>query len=219
MDNQPVIKAAIQSAVSKGIRDIRRDPNRSIRKLVDLGMQFGKGRNQKSFFTDAQSVLKNSNSVYYALVTSLIRNVDPQTLETFGINIGYMSWTMGAKMIRAYEKERGVNVPWAILLRCNMPAAKPLDLSRLVAEGQALGIFAYFLFVGSQTERLADMLATVAQCHTCAFFPDGGGRRDQRPAGRAGYGAAKRHVSAKGRRSGIPRYGGYALPQKKNFQP
>jgi len=170
MDNQPVIKAAIQSAVSKGIRDIRRDPNRSIRKLVDLGMQFGKGRNQKSFFTDTQSVLKNSNSVYYALVTSLIRNVDPQTLETFGINIGYMSWTMGAKMIRAYEKERGVNVPWAILLRCNMPAAKPLDLSRLVAEGQALGIFAYFLFVGSQTERLADMLATVAQCHTCAFF-------------------------------------------------
>lgn len=97
MENQSVIKAAIQSAVSKGIRDIRRDPNRSIRKLVDLGMQFGKGSNQKSFFTDAQSALKNRRSAYYPLVTSLIRNVDEQTLQTLGLNVGYMSWNYGRK--------------------------------------------------------------------------------------------------------------------------
>ena len=52
MDNQPVIKAAIRNVVSKGIRDIRRDPNRSIRRLVDLGIQFGRGRYQQTFFTE-----------------------------------------------------------------------------------------------------------------------------------------------------------------------
>lgn len=170
MDNQPVIKAAIQSAVSKGIRDIRRDPNRSIRKLVDLGIQFGKGHNQKAFFTDAQSALKNRHSAYYSLVTSLICNVDEETLETLGLNVGYMSWTMGAKMIRAYEKEHGVNVPWTILLRMNRSVAQPLDLAKLVAQGQALGIYTYFLFVGEHTADLDGILRVTGQYHGSAFF-------------------------------------------------
>jgi len=170
MDNQPVIKAAIQSAVSKGIRDIRRDPNRSIRKLVDLGMQFGKGHNQKSFFTDAQSVLKDQRSVYYTLVTSLIRNVDEETLKTLGLNVGYMSWTMGAKMIRAFEKEHSVNVPWTILLRMNRPTEKPLDLAQLVQQGQMLGIYTYFLFVGKNTADLGRILHIAEQYSSSAFF-------------------------------------------------
>lgn len=170
MDNQPVIKAAIRSAVSKGIRDIRRDPNRSIRKLVDLGMQFGKGRNQQSFFVDAQSVLKNRHSAYYALVTSLIHNVDPQTLETLGINVGYMSWTMGAKMIRAYEKEHGVNVPWAILADMNRAVPPTLELARLVEEGQKLGIYTYFLFVGEHTADFNAILSVAEAFAGSAFF-------------------------------------------------
>lgn len=170
MDNQPVIKAAIQSAVNKGIRDIRRDPNRSIRKLVDLGMQFGKGHNQKSFFTDAQSVLRDRRSVYYTLVTSLIHNVDEETLETLGLNVGYMSWTMGAKVIRAYEKEHSVNVPWTILLRMNRPTEKSLDLAQLVQQGQVLGIYTYFLFIGKHTADLDGILYVTGQYSGSAFF-------------------------------------------------
>jgi len=170
MDNQPVIKAAIRNVVSKGIRDIRRDPNRSIRRLVDLGIQFGRGRYQHTFFTDAQSALKKKQSAYYDLVTSLIRNVEPKTLETLGFNVGYMSWTQGAKTIRAYEKERGVNVPWTILLDFNRPTDSPIDLNQLVNEGEKLGITAYFLFVGKQTTDL-DTLLSAAEAHgSSAFF-------------------------------------------------
>lgn len=170
MDNQPVIKAAIRNVVSKGIRDIRRDPNRSIRRLVDLGIQFGRGHYQQTFFSDAQSALKKRQSAYYELVTSLIRNVEPKTLETLGFNVGYMSWTQGAKTIRTYEKEHGVNVPWTILLDLNRPTAHPLDMNRLIDEGEKMGIYTYFLFVGKQTIDL-DALLTAAEMHgSSAFF-------------------------------------------------
>jgi hypothetical protein len=170
MDNQPVISAAILNAVSKGIRDIRRDPNRSIRKLVELGMQFGRGRYQQTFFTDAHRTLKKSDSAYYALVTSLIRNVEPKTLETLGFNVGYMSWTMGAKAIRAYEKKEGVNVPWTVLVDLARPTERTLDLSRLVEQGQRLGIYTYFLFVGEQTADLDAVLQTAERFSGSAFF-------------------------------------------------
>ncbi|MDD3214902.1 MAG: hypothetical protein PHY64_14620 [Eubacteriales bacterium] len=170
MDNQTIIKAAIRNAVNKGIRDIRRDPNRSIRKLVDLGMQFGKGSHQQSFFTDAQSALKKRDSAYYTLVTSLIQNVDPDTMETLGFNVGYMSWTMGAKVIRAYEKEQRVNVPWTLLLNLNQSNRKMLDLASLVEQGQKLGIYTYFLYIGRQTVELDEILHVAEQYGSSAFF-------------------------------------------------
>ncbi len=170
MDNQPVIRAAILNAVSKGIRDIRRDPNRSIRRLVDLGMQFGRGRYQQTFFTDAHKTLKKRDSAYYALVTSLIRNADPKTLETLGFNVGYMSWTMGAKVIRAYEKREGVNVPWTVLVDLGRPAGRTPDLAALVEQGQKLGIYTYFLFAGEQTADLDSVLQTAERFSGSAFF-------------------------------------------------
>ena len=170
MDDQTVIKAAIRNVVSKGIRDIRRDPNRSIRKLVDLGMQFGKGRIQQSFFNDAQSALQHRNSPYYTLVTSMIRNTDPMVLETMGLNVGYMSWTMGAKIIRAYEKEHGVNIPWTILVQTNSATDRRLDLDTLVSQGQKLGIYTYFLFTGRQSGSFANLLSTAERYRSSAFF-------------------------------------------------
>lgn len=170
MDNHTVIKAAIRSAVSKGIRDIRRDPNRSLRRLVDLGIQFGRGSYQQTFFADAQNALKHRNSGYYALVSSLIRSVDEQTLETLGLNVGYMSWTLGAQKIRAYEKDNGINVPWTLLLKLDEPPTEPLDFDGLVSQGQNLGIYTYFLFVGQKGLPLTSLLAMAERFGNCAFF-------------------------------------------------
>ena len=170
MDNQTVIKAAIRSAVTKGIRDIRRDPNRSLRRLVDLGIQFGRGSYQQTFFSDAQNALKNRNSGYYELVSSLIRSVDEQTLETLGLNVGYMSWTLGAQKIRAYEKEHGVNVPWTLLLKMDEQSTEPLDFAALVDQGQNLGIYTFFLFVGQRGMPLDSILPIAEQFSNCAFF-------------------------------------------------
>ncbi len=170
MDIQPVISAAIRNAVRKGIRDIRRDPNRSIRMLVELGMQFGTGAQQQRFFTGAYSLLKKQNSPYYVLVSSLIQNVNPHTLETVGINVGYLSWTVGAKTIRAYEKKQGVNVPWTLLVDISKSLKPSLDLSAMVTQGQQLGIHTYFLFVGKDTADLGSILTAAEQHQNCAFF-------------------------------------------------
>lgn len=169
LDNQNVIKAAVQNAVSKGIRDIRRDPRRSIRKLVDLGVQMGKGRFQKLFFEDAQTMLKNENSCYYDLVTSLVMNTEPKTLETVGVSIGYMSWSKGARAIREYEAAHEANVPWTLFFDLDQPSPA-IDLSALVQQGQQIGIHTCFLLIGKNTPDLLGLLKTLERLNDCAFI-------------------------------------------------
>ena len=67
---------------------------------------------------------------------------------------------MGAKVIRAYEKEHGVNVPWTVILHLEQSTPTPLDLASLVTQGQALGIYTYFVYIGTQTAN-PDALLTV----------------------------------------------------------
>ena len=167
---QDVILAAVHNAVNKGIRDIRNDPRRSLRKLVDLGMQVGKGPFQQGFFNDAQGMLRNSNSTYYKLLTSMARNVDSQALETFGVNIGYMSWTFGARTIREYEKQNRVNVPWTIFLNADVSAERSMDVKKLIEQGMALGIYTYFVFVGNRTNNFEALLQLVQSLPQCAFL-------------------------------------------------
>lgn len=77
---------------------------------------------------------------------------------------------MGAKVIRAYEKENGVNVPWTLLIHLDTPTDKPLNLSELVRQGQALGIYTYFVFVGNAAANLDDILHVAAQYASSAFL-------------------------------------------------
>ncbi|MCE5344278.1 MAG: hypothetical protein LLF96_11950, partial [Eubacteriales bacterium] len=78
--------------------------------------------------------------------------------------------TLGAKVIRAYEKEHGVNVPWAILIDLTAPAPRALDLAALVEQGQKLGIYSYFLFIAERTAALESLFAVAQRFSGSAFF-------------------------------------------------
>lgn len=114
MIKQDLARVAIELAVKRGIEDIRTDHKRSIRRLVDLGDHFANGRFHKYFFKAIQTMLEDEDSAYYHLVSQVVDRVDAQTISTIGINVGYNSWTLGAKTIRANEAELGFNIPWAI---------------------------------------------------------------------------------------------------------
>ncbi len=170
MDHSKLTKIVVANAVKKGIRDIRNDSDRGVRYMVDLGAHVAKTRVQKEFFQNAQSLLKNPKSVYYRLAAQVIKDVDPKTLETVGMNIGYMSWTYGARIIRQHESKCGYNVPWTIFLNCDVDAAKTVDFHGIVSQGQSMGIFTYFVFVGQKTSEIKPLLSLFEAYPDCAFI-------------------------------------------------
>lgn len=145
LKTEKVTYSLIEAAVNRGIKEMQEDPKRSVRKLADLGNQFARGRFQKSFFELSQTLLQDDDCPYYTLLSRLTEEIDHETLKRFGVNLGYTSWTYGAQLIRAYEKEHGFEVPWTIFFHYHPQASFTLShMDSLIREGRSIGIFTYF---------------------------------------------------------------------------
>lgn len=100
-----------ESIVRRSFFEIKKDPKRAIRKLVDIGQETAGGRLQQKFMAMAQQLLKKDDSPYYLLIQNTIKQVDEERLLTFGMNLGWNSFTQGAKQIRSNEEKLGFNIP------------------------------------------------------------------------------------------------------------
>lgn len=138
----------VETVVKKAINSIKDSPERGIRNLVDMGMQFSEGRFQKNFFTMAQTMLQNENSAYYDLVRETVAHTDADRLFTFGMNLGYNSCTEGAGRIRQNEKKMNCNIPWTVSLWLDAQKLNGnLELYNMrIHEGERLGIYTWMLF-------------------------------------------------------------------------
>lgn len=154
-------RVLIETFVRKALRDIRDNPDRTIRNLVDMAQQFSKGRFQQHFFAAAQTMLQNENSPYYGLVQDVVNHVEHDRLMTFGMNIGYNGCNQGAKIIRVTEAAEGYNIPWAITL--HMPEqitdVQLKDYQHLIDQGEKLGVHVWFMFCTAEPEALLPIVA------------------------------------------------------------
>ncbi|MBQ8401413.1 MAG: hypothetical protein IJX14_05735, partial [Clostridia bacterium] len=146
-----VRRVLIESMIRRTLDDMKENPGRGTRNLIDLGMNFAKGRFQQQFFHEAQEMLENESSAYYPMVQDIVTHVDNDRLLTFGMNIGYNSCTIGAKTIRQIEAEKRFDVPWALTLETNGWSAGQLD--SVIAQGEVLGIHTWQLFTGESPLR------------------------------------------------------------------
>ena len=85
----------VETVVKKALKSIKESPERGIRNLVDMALQFSEGRFQINFFTVTQTMFQNENSAYYGLVRNVVAYTDSDRLFTFGMNLGYNSCTEG----------------------------------------------------------------------------------------------------------------------------
>lgn len=159
----------IETVVRKTIRDIKEAPERSTRNIVDMALQFSRGRFQKRFFSMIQDKLQDERSAYYGLVRDVVDHVDTEHLVTFGLNLGYNSCTVGAETIRKNEEELRCNIPWAVLMQvdCETFAARQGAYQNVIQEGMELGIFSWMLFTESNPSAV---LPLIGQYPDCAFF-------------------------------------------------
>lgn len=161
----------IETTVRKTLREISSSPERSIRNIVDLAMHFSKGRFQKHFFGTAQEVLLNSKSAYYNLIEDIVSHVNHDTLTSFGINVGYNSFTKGAKIIRQTKMEQKFNIPWSLTLHLgkeNLLLHQQMYDS-LIAQGKSLGIYTYLIFVSGSLNELPSLIEKNTDCAFILF--------------------------------------------------
>ncbi len=171
--HEKLSRILMEIAINRGLVEIETKSKRGIRNLVDLGDHFAKGRFQKDFYNLAQKILANENSPYYELIFNTVENVDHDILKTFGINIGFNSWTSGANKIRQYKEEEGYNIPWTLIFdfeKSEEDKLSPSKISKLIQEGKTLGIYTYFFFLGDNKDKFKELGEIFKSETDCAFI-------------------------------------------------
>lgn len=162
----------VESTVRRTLKNIQESPEREIRNLVDLGLEFSKGRFQTRLMKTAQEMLHNQNSAYYTLVKDIAACVDPDIVTAFGVNLGYNGCTKGAEIIRKIEAQRHFNIPWSLSLVINEEKleAEPDIYPSLLKQGVSLGIHTYLLFVTGHPEKVIPLLQGQPGCAFILFL-------------------------------------------------
>ena len=151
-NNDKITKALIRTTIKKALADVQRDPKRSVRNLVDLGLNFADGSNQQYFLQITQSYLSSDNSAYFRLAENIVNEIDHEKLAAYGINFGYNGCTYGARKIRENQARLGCHIPF--LLAFNVSSAPDAltveDISKTIRQGMELGIYIYVLICSSE---------------------------------------------------------------------
>jgi len=158
----------VETVVKKALKSIKESPERGIRNLIDMALQFSDGRFQQNFFAAAQTMLQNENSAYYGLVRDVMTYTDTDRLFTFGMNLGYSGCTEGARRIRENEEKLGCNIPWTVLLQVDTQRfdENRQAYSKLLREGERLGVYTWMVF---PTEKPGKAFALTEEYPDSAF--------------------------------------------------
>lgn len=152
----------IKAAVNKGIMDIKENPERGIRNLIDLAMPIVKSPYLKNFLSISQKELQKKDSAYYSLVAGAISDTNTDLLTNIGINLGYICWSAGANTIRAIEEKEHFNIPW--IMTFDTKGWQDFDMAmprKIISEGKNLGIYCYEFFIDKDFSHLDELLAMI----------------------------------------------------------
>lgn len=165
-----VSRLLIETTVRQTLKGLQEDPKRSVRNLVDMALQFSKGRFQSRFFETAYVMLKKQDSAYYDLIQDATNHIETEHLVQFGMNLGYNSCTWGAKRIRTNEERLGFNIPWTVLF--TLEGSRSLDrlvqYHKAIVEGEQLGIYTWIFFLREVDVR--ELLPLLREHPYSAFF-------------------------------------------------
>lgn len=151
-------KVIVNTIVKNAIRNLKTDPERTVRNLIDMASGFADSRFQAQLYGKIQTMLSNESSAYYALVRDTFSKIDEETLLTFGMNLGYNGLYQGTAKIRKREEEAGHNIPWTVSLA--IQEGKVYDRHHLaIRQGEELGIHSWYLFSDHAVHACIDIAA------------------------------------------------------------
>ncbi|HPE95003.1 MAG TPA: hypothetical protein PLT66_02915, partial [Bacillota bacterium] len=175
-------RKVLEMLISRTLREMKTDPERSVRNIVELAHSCSKGKFQKSLFARVSDMLTDKHSAYYTMAKNIVKGVDPQAVTDFGVAIGYDAFTFGTRLIRENEKKLGITIPWIIWIDGGMPKS---EYEKLITEGIALGIYTY-VFTGETTVDEAAICADKYRHCPFVYLADGANAPDEAQIRRLG---------------------------------
>lgn len=173
MDVRKLNRSLIEIAVSQGIREIRQDTKRGLRRLSDLGQYFAGKRFSQNIFIQIHEALKQEDSRYYQLIQNCLDHIEEEALKTFGINIGYNSWTYGVGRIRQSIQEGKKPVPWFCEISYNGQKEEPSEslkkVSEIIKKKRQQGVYTYFLYPKQSFAECPELIFLLDRYPDCAF--------------------------------------------------
>ncbi len=168
--NDKITKALLRTTIRKALESIQEDPKRSVRNLVDLGLNFAEGCNQREIFDITQHYLSDEDSAYFTLGENMANELDHDKLTTFGLNFGYNGCTSGARILREKQAELGCHLPFLITFTINdQPDSLTIgEIESAIEQGMELGIFIYAVICSSDV--YPELLETADRFSDCAFI-------------------------------------------------
>lgn len=159
---QDVSRILVETVVRKTLRELQENPERQIRNLIDMALQFSGSGFKQRFFSAAQAMLQNENSPYYKMIRDNIRCIDQQRLLTFSMNVGYNGCVAGAKQIRENEIKWNCNIPWTICFQISQDSWERHreEYHRIISEGEKLGIYSWMIFIKEPFAAMLELFST-----------------------------------------------------------
>ena len=106
---------------------------------------------------------------------NLVRNVSAENLTTFGMNLGYNSWTDGAKKIRAKKDNEGILTSWIQILDLSEGEWTAENLNAFIDFWKTYGVCTYALLPSasfSENTFLPEVFQKQNDCAFLWFLPD-----------------------------------------------
>ena len=171
MNQETITKSILSGIVDRYIREIARDPHRSIRKLVDMAECTSDGPTQKICYQMMQQMAADQTSPYYEMIHHLVTHSDPETVKTFGINLGHNAWTFGSGGIRRIITETNTEFSWAVFIdRTDAKDRIPFSAIRdLIAKGRRNEVYAWLLSTSGPLSEWDEFTRLFREHRDCVF--------------------------------------------------
>jgi hypothetical protein len=160
-------RAMIEPLINKVLHDLKNDPERSLRNVVDLILSFPNGRFSNNMFEMLQKMLTNENSAYYTLINKIVSYLDMENLKEFSINAGYNACTSGAKTIRELSRENNCCIPWILLIETDKQHSK--QTADIIKQAKELGIYMFAVIDDDVSEETAEIIRVNNECAFVLF--------------------------------------------------
>lgn len=171
MDRSRVLTyTMIDTAITKGLRDIQDNLYRGLRNLVDLGSYFAQDQEQRGFFWNMHSRLVDSRSSYFSMARHVLNTTDHRILKRVGINLGYNGWIHGSKILRQNAALTGYALPPSLFFDFQGGMLPLPILEEMLTAGEEQGIYSSLFWVEGRTGEVEDVVQTLQNFSDHACF-------------------------------------------------
>ena len=153
-------RVAVGKAADVVIKNLDKDREKEILKLVDFMEKYMDGEKLDVDFDSVRKKIKDKDSALNKYINKALDEIDPGVLKTMVLNLGFEAFLNGTKTIRKMREKYNCNVPWLILMdptsACNLHCTgcwaaeygNRLNLTfdemdSVVTQGKELGLYVY----------------------------------------------------------------------------